>query len=81
MADPIEIPYNRWKSKIKGYLVTVTGVHYQQGQKQSVTYVTFTDGKQSWIWSAKTFLQHFDPVGPKLRRKTVWQWILGKDLF
>lgn len=81
MSGPVAIPYKRWKSKAKSYVVTVTAVTYKRGTKAEVTYVTFTDGKKTWSWSSEAFLRAFDPVGRKLRPKTVWQLLLGKDPF
>lgn len=81
MTGPVEIPYEKWRSRTTGHLVTVTKVEHRRGTQAEVTSVTFTNGKTVFTWPSVAFLKAYEPVGQKLRRRTVWQLLRGKDLF
>lgn len=75
---PIE--HNRWRSRAKGYVVTVTNVTHQHGPSGTVTFVTFKTRTRSLSWSAVSFLRAFEPIGRKLRRRSIWERLLrGRD--
>jgi hypothetical protein len=79
---PAEIEHKRYRSKRKGNeVVTVIGVTHSQGAHgwYSVVSVKYESGKKV-SWPAGVFLRAFEPVGRKMRVKTIWQRIKGKDL-
>lgn len=78
---PAEIGYKRYRSKHKGEIVTVVGVTHSQGKHgwYSTVSVRYKTGKRV-SWPARVFLRAFEPVGRKMKVKTIWQRLQGKDL-
>ncbi len=72
--DLSNIPYKRWKNMRHNYLVDVLDVQRFDGEATSyqVVLVRRVQGAQERAWPVDVFLKTFEPVGRKLRQKTIW---------
>jgi len=80
-AELVEVEYKRYRSKRKNDIVTVLGVKHSQGAFGWYSTVTVQNQHGKRVsWPAPVFLRAYEPVGRKLKIKTIWQRIRGKDL-
>lgn len=78
-AEPVEIPYKRWRHKEKGYTVNVIQVSHTLGKLGYLTMVRVEcKGLPPASWTAATFLKTFEPV-VKRKVPTRYQRITRKD--
>ncbi len=76
MEDPVEIPYKKWRHRVRKSIVQVTAVHHYRGH-EGCYYTTVTvEGRSSphpVVWPSKVFLETFEPVGRKIKIKSAWE--------
>lgn len=82
-TEPIEVPYERYRSKDKGYVIRIVGVYHTQVPNGWVTLIKAIRQGEARIfsWPGKTFYRYFEPVGRKLRVPTRWERLRRKDKF
>lgn len=74
---PLKLPYKRYRNKEHGYIVKVLAVQHGLGKHGFYSTVkvcgTLVSLRATAVWPIGIFLLEFEPVGKRLKIKSLWK--------